>query len=152
MQPTSVPTYASACSGTVRYSSACSCWGITAMTTTVPTPTVTATVTTTVSGCVGGTCGTYNSQPCNDGQDSCSCYTDADGNGVCAVDEICSGIPTCVANSDCPPGNVCAVNTCCGPSSVCLPVAPGQCANSLSPRNLFVKPRGKRSDCTSSHC
>ncbi|OAA56414.1 Phospholipase A2 [Cordyceps fumosorosea ARSEF 2679] len=41
-----VPSYASACSGTSRYSSACSCWGITAGTTTVhPTSVVTTTVT-----------------------------------------------------------------------------------------------------------
>ena len=39
--PSSVPSYASACSGTSRYSSACSCWGITATTSTAPAPTVT---------------------------------------------------------------------------------------------------------------
>jgi len=32
VQPSSVPTYASACSGVVRYSSACSCWGASATT------------------------------------------------------------------------------------------------------------------------
>ncbi|XWX00327.1 hypothetical protein V2A60_008347 [Cordyceps javanica] len=43
-----IPSYASACSGTSRYSSACSCWGITANTITVhPTSVVTATVTVT---------------------------------------------------------------------------------------------------------
>ncbi|KAM3542177.1 hypothetical protein ARSEF1564_004921 [Beauveria bassiana] len=43
-----VPSYASACSGTSRYSSACSCWGITAHTITLhPTSVVTATVTVT---------------------------------------------------------------------------------------------------------
>ena len=36
--PSSVPTYASACSGTTRYSGACSCYGITGTTTTPPTP------------------------------------------------------------------------------------------------------------------
>ena len=36
-----VPTYASACSGAVRYSSACSCLGVTGTTTTVAAPTVT---------------------------------------------------------------------------------------------------------------
>lgn len=36
--PNLVPIYASACSGTVRYSSACSCAGITASTTYAPTP------------------------------------------------------------------------------------------------------------------
>lgn len=43
--PDVVPIYASACSGTARYSSACSCAGITASTTYAPTP---ATVTSTV--------------------------------------------------------------------------------------------------------
>ena len=49
--PTSVPTYASACSGTVGYSSACSCIGVTPTTRTVaaPTKTVTSTVTVTSS-------------------------------------------------------------------------------------------------------
>ncbi|KAJ3476303.1 hypothetical protein NLG97_g9170 [Lecanicillium saksenae] len=43
-----VPSYASACSGASRYSSACSCWGITANTITVtPTSVVTSTVTST---------------------------------------------------------------------------------------------------------
>jgi hypothetical protein len=37
--PTSIPAYASPCSGSVRYSSACSCIGVTATTTTAPTPT-----------------------------------------------------------------------------------------------------------------
>lgn len=43
--PTEIPAYASACSGSVRYSSACSCIGVTAMTTTAPTPTYTTTTT-----------------------------------------------------------------------------------------------------------
>ncbi|KAI9740804.1 MAG: hypothetical protein M1835_003123 [Candelina submexicana] len=43
--PSSVPTYASACSGTVRYSSACSCIGVTATTSTAPAPTTTVTTT-----------------------------------------------------------------------------------------------------------
>jgi hypothetical protein len=41
--PTAIPTYASACSGSVRYSSACSCIGITGTTSTAPTPIATAT-------------------------------------------------------------------------------------------------------------
>ncbi len=44
--PSIVPSYASACTGIPAYISACSCWGITAATTTAATPT--ATVTTTV--------------------------------------------------------------------------------------------------------
>ncbi|KAL1850140.1 hypothetical protein VTK73DRAFT_9749 [Phialemonium thermophilum] len=42
--PKTVPTYASACSGSVRYASACSCFGATAPTLTAPTPVTTSTV------------------------------------------------------------------------------------------------------------
>ncbi|KAH8901662.1 hypothetical protein GQ53DRAFT_790105 [Thozetella sp. PMI_491] len=46
--PTSktVPTYASACSGTSRYASACSCWGVTSTTVSKPDQTTTTTVST----------------------------------------------------------------------------------------------------------
>jgi hypothetical protein len=60
VSPTAVPPYAAACSGTVRYRSACSCWGITQSTSTAPTPTkwetktVTRTVTATVALCTSG--------------------------------------------------------------------------------------------------
>ncbi|MCJ1289975.1 hypothetical protein MMC34_001510 [Xylographa carneopallida] len=47
VQPSSIPSYASACSGSVRYSSACSCVGATAATSTAPTPVTTTTVTVT---------------------------------------------------------------------------------------------------------
>ncbi|EGX89667.1 Phospholipase A2 [Cordyceps militaris CM01] len=61
-----VPSYASACSGTSRYSSACSCWGITAGTVTVtPTSIVTATVT------VTGTPGATYTPPVPTSYDSC---------------------------------------------------------------------------------
>jgi hypothetical protein len=43
--PSRVPTYASACSGTVRYSSVCSCIGVTYSTITVAAPTTTKTTT-----------------------------------------------------------------------------------------------------------
>ncbi|MCJ1249986.1 hypothetical protein MMC30_007212 [Trapelia coarctata] len=42
--PTAVPTYASSCSGTSHYSSACSCWGFTLSTTTALPATITSTV------------------------------------------------------------------------------------------------------------
>ncbi|MCJ1438399.1 hypothetical protein MMC27_007787, partial [Xylographa pallens] len=45
--PSSIPSYASACSGSVGYSSACSCVGVTRSTTTVATPTTTTTITVT---------------------------------------------------------------------------------------------------------
>ncbi|KAF3933264.1 hypothetical protein ABW19_dt0208715 [Dactylella cylindrospora] len=47
--PSKIPAYASACSGSVRYSSACSCIGVTASTITVLAPSTTITETTTVS-------------------------------------------------------------------------------------------------------
>ncbi|MCJ1412899.1 hypothetical protein MMC19_006999 [Ptychographa xylographoides] len=47
--PSNIPTYASACSGSVRYSSACSCIGVTASTTTVAASTVTVTESSTVT-------------------------------------------------------------------------------------------------------
>ena len=70
ISPSNVPTYASACSGTARYSSACSCWGITACTTTEPTPTATVstTVTVTVSVCPWGATQCWDS--CHDLQQS----------------------------------------------------------------------------------
>ncbi|KAE9367345.1 hypothetical protein N431DRAFT_444495 [Stipitochalara longipes BDJ] len=37
--PSHIPSYASACSGSARYSSACECVGVSPVTTTVPTPT-----------------------------------------------------------------------------------------------------------------
>lgn len=49
--PTLIPAYASSCDDAPEYSSACSCWGITATTTTAPTPTVTETVTVTQDYC-----------------------------------------------------------------------------------------------------
>ena len=47
--PSIVPIYASACSGTVRYSSACSCIGVTQRATTVAAPTTIVTITNTIS-------------------------------------------------------------------------------------------------------
>ncbi|KAF8859659.1 hypothetical protein BDZ45DRAFT_742232 [Acephala macrosclerotiorum] len=47
--PSKVPTYASACSGTVLYSSACSCIGITCLITTIAAPTYITTSTSTIT-------------------------------------------------------------------------------------------------------
>ncbi|MCJ1436180.1 hypothetical protein MMC27_005558 [Xylographa pallens] len=49
VSPSGVPTYASACSGTSRYSSACSCFGVTHSTSTAPTPSTTITITATAT-------------------------------------------------------------------------------------------------------
>ncbi|KAG5924711.1 hypothetical protein E4U42_004562 [Claviceps africana] len=46
-----VPTYASSCKKKGKYSSACSCWGITPVITTAPVPTETRTVTVTLDFC-----------------------------------------------------------------------------------------------------
>jgi hypothetical protein len=47
--PSAIPAYASPCSGSVRYSSACSCIGVTATVTTAPTPTTVVTAATATS-------------------------------------------------------------------------------------------------------
>ncbi|RFU28825.1 hypothetical protein B7463_g7517, partial [Scytalidium lignicola] len=49
VSPTAIPAYAAPCSGSVRYSSACSCAGATAATTTAPAPVTTTTTTTVVT-------------------------------------------------------------------------------------------------------
>ncbi|PON22964.1 hypothetical protein TGAM01_v208219 [Trichoderma gamsii] len=51
VHPTAVPAYASSCDGAKRYSSVCSCWGITATTVTAHTPTKTEIVTVTQNYC-----------------------------------------------------------------------------------------------------
>lgn len=79
--PTAVPTYASACSGTVRYGSACSCFGVSRVTTTAPTSTstVTVTVSTTVASTSTTTivAATATAQPsCNNAGMSWAYYED----------------------------------------------------------------------------
>ncbi|RFU82101.1 lipase/esterase family protein [Trichoderma arundinaceum] len=49
--PTAIPDYADPCEGVATYSSACSCWGITAATTTAAQPTKTEIVTVTQEYC-----------------------------------------------------------------------------------------------------
>jgi hypothetical protein len=111
--PSLVPTYASACSGTSRYSSACSCWGITAQTTTAPTPitttTQTATVTVTVSVCptgetkCGSTCVDLNTSPDNCGACGVQCPSGSQCvNGACSQPS-CDG-KTCATFTNCSPG------------------------------------------------
>jgi len=58
VSPTAVPAYASACTGIVKYSSACSCIGVTQYTVTAATPvtTVTTSVTTTATVTPTGAC------------------------------------------------------------------------------------------------
>ncbi|KIN07009.1 hypothetical protein OIDMADRAFT_46918 [Oidiodendron maius Zn] len=63
--PTNIPTYASACSGSVRYSSACSCVGASNVVITTPAPTPTCAAGT--LSCNGGPCQDVLSDPNNCG-------------------------------------------------------------------------------------
>lgn len=58
-----IPAYASACSGTAGYSSACSCIGVTATTATLPTPTTTVTVFSTTTVSTTAVCSTPSHPP-----------------------------------------------------------------------------------------
>jgi len=171
--PTAVPTYASACSGTVRYASACSCWGITAHTTFAPTPTstVTATVTAVPTACSNpGSCGTFfiiSDPSCGD-FGVCTCAEDSDGSAKCVQDASC-GNQACTSDSDCSAGpqgqaGVCWTNNCCG-SNICT-FASTICANPQARSRLFrlkakrgsdvptaaFPPVAKRGDCSGTSC
>jgi hypothetical protein len=106
--PSSIPAYASPCSGSVRYSSACSCIGVTATTTTAPTPTyvvTAATATSTVfdtypevdftgyddSGCGGDNLGSgaFIENQCVELPDQISLADDALNPGTCADTSSC---------------------------------------------------------------
>ncbi|KAF3903277.1 hypothetical protein ABW20_dc0109235 [Dactylellina cionopaga] len=63
--PSDIPAYASACSGAVRYSSACSCIGITGATTTVDAPLTTVTITTTDSTTTATNTATLTATSCH---------------------------------------------------------------------------------------
>lgn len=127
--PDSVPAYASACSGTARYQSACSCWGITPAVTTAPTPIVTIVVTETVTpfecNNPGAACGDYTpiTDPSCGPLGDCICVTDTDGRAVCVQDISCSGAVACASDSDCPTGEVCWAAGCCTGSGLCAPTA-----------------------------
>ncbi|RDW85974.1 hypothetical protein BP5796_04299 [Coleophoma crateriformis] len=135
-----VPTYASACSGGVRYSSACSCFGITAYTVTAAAPSTTTTVTATVTvapavGCSNpGSCPNYTACSYNTNS-GCVCVFDVEGNSVCTTTIACPGASQCSHNSDCSAGHVCEVNSCCG-YNICSP-ASIDCPNSANPTRLF---------------
>jgi len=127
--PAAVPTYASACSGAVRYKSACSCWGITESVTTAPTPVVTviSTVTVTPHQCnnPGPSCGTYQpivSSACGP-LGVCLCVTDTDGRAVCVEDISCSGAVGCTSDANCPGTQVCWAAGCCTGAGLCAPTA-----------------------------
>ncbi|KAH8798649.1 hypothetical protein F5884DRAFT_742862 [Xylogone sp. PMI_703] len=155
--PTNVPAYASPCSGTARYSSACICWGITAAVTTAPRPTATVTATVYLQrSCSNpGECGTYNLYDCP-GEDApsdiCVCAVDTDGSPRCVQNAACTA--ACATDADCGDGNICWDKNCCGypictrPSTVC--------PNAASKRSLFgisdaVKAR-RGEDCSGVYC
>jgi len=128
--PSVVPTYASACSGTARYSSACSCWGITAYTTTLPTPTVYATVTVSPTcpagtlSCNGGACQDILSDPDNCGTCGNKCVSGVCQNGVCSS-STCNG-STCNSLNNCGDNCFCFETSStagfCGPGTSCAPL------------------------------
>jgi len=135
--PSQVPPYASACSGTQRYSSACSCWGITPKI--VPQ-----------DGCSNpGTCGTFvllYDDSCGP-FGRCVCAFDADGRSVCVQDAACGSV--CSTDSDCGSGGICWANNCCGTNICTFPSS--ICANPalVMARNMM---KAKRGGCTGAEC
>lgn len=125
--PNVVPSYASACSGSARYASACSCWGITATITTAATPVTTTSVVPTVTpyACPNpGICESYSYISCPDG--TCACGSDANGGSVCfSIPPDCT---SCNADADCSGGRICldtelgCTGTSCTPTGCCTPL------------------------------
>ena len=130
--PTAIPAYASPCSGSVRYSSACSCIGVTATVTTAPTPTTVLTVapaTTTITD----THPFVNFQGFGDG--SCSQYPEGAGSFISGE---CKSLPIQISLEDdalnpgtCSDTSSCVLNlysynsACSGSPARTIPVAPG---------------------------
>ncbi|KAK6360922.1 hypothetical protein TWF730_007037 [Orbilia blumenaviensis] len=145
--PTHIPAYASACDGPVKYSSACSCIGVTPVTTIIPPTCAPGTL-----SCNGGACQDILSDPencgacgnkceagasCSNGQCSvptcdgsscgslngcgsdCFCFREAGGNGFCGPNVPCAPLKDCASNAECEIGEVCAISTCCN-RPVCL--------------------------------
>jgi len=159
--PTNIPAYATACSGSVRYSSACSCVGATPVITAIPAPSPTCAAGT--LSCNGAPCQDVLSDPnncgtcgnvcpsgvCQNGQCSaptcngsscgslnscgsnCFCFEDSSNTGFCGPNILCGPLAGCTSSFECLPGEVCATSTCCG-RNVCL----GSCANGAR-RSLF---------------
>ncbi|GKT58226.1 hypothetical protein ColTof4_12151 [Colletotrichum tofieldiae] len=143
-----IPEYASACPDAARYSSACSCFGATAATTTAPTPTVTSTVsfvsTTTLAPFVNVTrpalscskvwnCGDSTIPLCS-GESGCVCFNTVEGRDVCAQPNDCE--PTCNTTNDCGNGEVCIKQSCCA-GGTCMKV--DVCLNQVLPKMMFKR-------------
>ncbi|KAK2041994.1 hypothetical protein LZ31DRAFT_375108 [Colletotrichum somersetense] len=143
-----IPEYASACPDAARYSSACSCFGATAATTTAPAATVTSTVsivsTTTLAPYVNVTrpalscgspwsCGAATIPLC-EGASGCVCFETVEGRKVCAQPNECK--PSCDTTSDCGNGEVCIKQSCCA-GGVCMKV--DVCLNDASPKMMFKR-------------
>ncbi|KAH8908655.1 hypothetical protein BR93DRAFT_994235 [Coniochaeta sp. PMI_546] len=126
VSPSSIPAYASPCSNAAAYSSACSCWGITATTITVPTPvtTVTVTATVTVSSCptdeilCSGSCKSINSDPNNCGACGNVCASGICNNGACS-NPSCTG-QTCATFSACGAGGSCVCGSTTDSTGFCV--------------------------------
>ncbi|KAK6514580.1 hypothetical protein TWF281_004778 [Arthrobotrys megalospora] len=157
--PTAIPAYASACDGPVKYSSACSCIGVTPVTTVIIPTCGPGTL-----SCNNGPCQDVLSDPsncgacgnvcpsgtCVNGQCSvpacdgsscgslngcgsdCFCFREAGGMGFCGPNVPCAPLKDCASNSECEQGEVCAISTCCN-----RPVCLSSCA--LARRSLFER-------------
>ncbi|KAG4443435.1 hypothetical protein IFR05_001114 [Cadophora sp. M221] len=122
-----IPAYATACSGSARYSSACSCWGITVE----PRP---FQADTTVTVPVGMKCTEAPGTSTCAGR-SCLCASITDLTGFCVSgDTPCDGLADCTASDDCALGSVCAVSSCCV-RNVCI--ASDACGGASVPKFMF---------------
>lgn len=141
--PTGIPAYATPCPDASAYASACSCWGITAATTTLEAPTQTVTAYAMVTAapacanpgnCDGG--GNFEIVACPGFESgSCTCGGDVDNVAFCfGIPAVGCGAPKCFANADCAAGARCLVRSCCTDlqpgQGLCVTVADnGVCGN-----------------------
>jgi len=143
-----IPEYASACPDAARYSSACSCFGAAAATTTAPAATVTSTVTfvatTTLAPYVNATrpavscsntwsCGAARIPVCS-GESGCVCFETVEGRKVCAQANECES--SCDTTNDCGNGEVCIKQSCCT-GGTCMKV--DVCLNTAQPKMMFKR-------------
>ncbi|PMD13310.1 hypothetical protein NA56DRAFT_694920 [Hyaloscypha hepaticicola] len=140
--PSSTPGYASACSTPGAYSSACSCWGITATTTVAPTPitTTTVTVTATATACsvpdtlCGSSCFNLETDPMN-----CGACDNVCASGVCDSGSCTN--PACA-------GTVCgSFSFSCSPNSACFCIETTEGSGACATPNNCGEPCSATSDC-----